>query len=93
MSVTLEDFIAHLPDHSYIFIPTRATWNAPGVNAAIPPVPVLGKNGKPVMNKSGPNKGQPKKGAGHAMARQEPAGASSDVVARSPDDDQGPADH
>jgi Family of unknown function (DUF5906) len=59
--VTLEDFVAHLPDHSYIFIPTRATWNATGVNAAVSPVPVLGKNGKPVLNKSGPNKGQPKK--------------------------------
>jgi hypothetical protein len=61
VSVTLDDFVAYLPDHSYIFMPTGAFWSAAGVNASIRPIPVLNRKGKPVKIKDGPNKGEPKK--------------------------------
>lgn len=38
--VTLEDFWAHMPSHSYIFAPTREFWPAASVNARIPSVTV-----------------------------------------------------
>jgi Family of unknown function (DUF5906)/Primase C terminal 2 (PriCT-2) len=40
--VSLTDFIAFLPDHSYVFLPTGEAWAATSVNARIPPVPVDG---------------------------------------------------
>jgi len=36
--VTLDHFYAYLPQHSYIFVPTREIWNADGVNGRLPPV-------------------------------------------------------
>ena len=36
--VTLDDFVAYLPKHSYIFRPTGEVWEAGGVNARIPPI-------------------------------------------------------
>jgi len=36
--VTLDDFCAYLPEHKYIFIPSRELWPASSVNARIPPV-------------------------------------------------------
>jgi hypothetical protein len=41
--VRLEDFIAHLPDHSYIFRLTGAPWGSGGINARIQPI-VIGKD-------------------------------------------------
>ena len=40
--VSLTDFIAFLPDHSYVFLPTGEAWAATSVNARIPPVPIDG---------------------------------------------------
>jgi hypothetical protein len=37
-SVTLNDFVAYLPQHLYIYIPTRETWPAASVNGRIPSV-------------------------------------------------------
>lgn len=37
-AVTVEDFYAHMPSHSYIFVPTREFWPASSVNARIRPV-------------------------------------------------------
>ena len=37
-NVTLEDFYAYLPEHKYIFVPSRELWPAASVNARIPPV-------------------------------------------------------
>ena len=34
----LEDFVAYMPTHNYIFKPTRELWPAPSVNARVPPV-------------------------------------------------------
>ena len=39
--VSLEDFCAYMPMHSYIFKPTRDLWPASSVNSRIAPVPLL----------------------------------------------------
>src|SRR5204863_69988 len=36
--IQLEDFVAYLPKHNYVFLPTREPWPAASVNARIPPV-------------------------------------------------------
>ena len=51
--MSLDDFLAHLPNHTYIFTPTGAFWNMTGVNACLPRVPVLDAKGKPVLEKNG----------------------------------------
>jgi hypothetical protein len=38
--VTLEDFFALMPAHSYIFAPSRELWPAASVNSRLPPFPV-----------------------------------------------------
>jgi Family of unknown function (DUF5906) len=38
--ISLDDFYAYMPMHSYIFVPTRAMWPAGSINARIPPIPV-----------------------------------------------------
>jgi hypothetical protein len=52
-SVSLEDFRAYMPQHTYIFMPTREPWPAASVNARIPPVPLFDAQGKSVVTKSG----------------------------------------
>ena len=39
--VSLNDFHAYMPQHSYIFAPTREMWVASSVNARVHPIPVL----------------------------------------------------
>jgi hypothetical protein len=51
--VNLEDFIAYPPTHVYLFKPCREIWIATGVDACVPPVPVLTKAGKPKRDKNG----------------------------------------
>jgi len=34
-AVTLDDFVAYLPAHTYIFTPTRQTWGAGGVDSRV----------------------------------------------------------
>jgi hypothetical protein len=53
--VTIDDFRAYLPGHTYIFMPCCELWPAASVNAVLGPQPVLTaagrpkfKNGKPV---------------------------------------------
>jgi hypothetical protein len=36
--ITLDDFYAYMPMHSYIFVPSREMWPASSVNAQIPPI-------------------------------------------------------
>ena len=36
--VSLDDFYAYMPEHKYIFIPTRDLWPASSVDARIPPI-------------------------------------------------------
>ena len=58
--LTLADFQAYLPDHCYIFMPTGTFWSAAGVNACLQPIPVIDKEGKPVLIEKGDNKGKTK---------------------------------
>jgi hypothetical protein len=51
--VSLDDFYAYMPQHKYIFAPTRELWPAESVNGRIPPVPVLDNAGKPVLGEDG----------------------------------------
>jgi hypothetical protein len=46
-------FVAYLPAHIYIFLPTREPWPAGSVDSQLPPVPELDKNGKAVRDKNG----------------------------------------
>jgi hypothetical protein len=52
----LEDFVAYLPKHNFIFLPTREPWPAASVNARIPPVPLVDDDGKPVLDDDGEQK-------------------------------------
>jgi Family of unknown function (DUF5906) len=62
-----EDFWAHRPSAQFIYAPTRELWPPSSVNAALPRIPVLNKNGTPVINK----KGEPKTvGASVVIARE-----------------------
>jgi hypothetical protein len=47
--VTLDDFVAYMPGHSYIYKLTREMWPAASVNARIGPVPLV-KDGKPIVD-------------------------------------------
>jgi Family of unknown function (DUF5906) len=51
--VTLDDLHAFMPQHAYIFEPTREMWPAASVNSRIPPIPVLKVDGTPVVDKDG----------------------------------------
>src|SRR5262249_52374524 len=50
--VSLTDFCAYMPQHSYIYMPTREFWPAASVNARIIPIPVF-KDNEPVLDKKG----------------------------------------
>ena len=36
--VTVDDFFAYMPTHSYIFAPSREMWPGSSVNARLPPI-------------------------------------------------------
>ena len=57
--VDLNDFYAYMPQHNYIYIPTRELWPASSVNSRIEPIPVLGPDGKPVVDGNGKEKTTP----------------------------------
>ena len=57
--IDLNDFYAYMPQHNYIYIPTRELWPASSVNSRIEPIPVLGPNGKPVVDGNGKEKTTP----------------------------------
>jgi hypothetical protein len=52
-AVTLDDFFAYMPTHSYIYAPTHAMWPAASVNARIPPVPALNPDGSQKFDEKG----------------------------------------
>jgi hypothetical protein len=37
--VSIDDFVAYMPMHAYIYMPTRELWPAASVNARLPPTP------------------------------------------------------
>jgi hypothetical protein len=45
--VSLDDFLAYMPQHSYIFAPSRELWPAASVNARVPSP--IGPDGKPMQ--------------------------------------------
>ncbi len=51
--LAIEDFYAFMPMHNYIFVPTRATWPGASVNSRIPPIPTIGSDGRPALDKNG----------------------------------------
>ena len=51
--VTLDDFVAYMPMHAYIFTPCREFWAGASVNARLPRVPVLDRHGLPLLNALG----------------------------------------
>src|SRR5215813_8981783 len=46
-AVRIDDFVAHMPSHGYIFRPTGEFWEGGSINARIPPIGIgKDKNGK-----------------------------------------------
>ena len=46
--VTIDDFVAYSPKHTFIFTPCREFWVATSINARLPRVIVLDKHGIPM---------------------------------------------
>src|SRR6516165_7419685 len=57
--VDLCDFYAYMPQHNYIFVPTRELWPASSINSRLEPIPVVGPDGKPVVDGNGKEKTTP----------------------------------
>jgi hypothetical protein len=51
--VTIDDFVAYLPKHLYIFTPCREIWVGSGVDACLPKMQVFTKSGQPKRDKDG----------------------------------------
>ena len=49
-NVSLKDFHAYMPAHTYIFMPTREPWPAISVNARLGRIPLVDASGRPVLN-------------------------------------------
>jgi hypothetical protein len=50
---TLEDFRAHAPSGTYVYMPCREIWTAHAVDIVVGRQQVFDKNGKPMRNKKG----------------------------------------
>jgi hypothetical protein len=61
---SLEDFHAYMPNHAYIFVPTREMWPAKSVNARIAPISMKDATGGPVLDDAG----KPKYDVGERVA-------------------------
>jgi hypothetical protein len=48
--VTLDDFVAYMPMHAYIFTPCREIWAGASVNARLPRMPLLDQYGQPLLD-------------------------------------------
>jgi Family of unknown function (DUF5906) len=57
--VAIADFYSYMPQHNYIFAPSREPWPASSVNARIPPVPLTDADGKPILGEDGKPKTMP----------------------------------
>jgi hypothetical protein len=49
-SVSVDDFYAYMPQHTYIFVPTRDMWPAGSANARIAAIPLVDGKGIPVLD-------------------------------------------
>jgi hypothetical protein len=54
--VSLRDFFAYMPMHSYIYAPARDMWPAGSVNARVLPIAMSDASGKPVRDEDGNQK-------------------------------------
>lgn len=54
--IKVADFQAFLPEHKYIYIPTRDLWSSVAVNSQLAPVPLLDKYGRQLLGPSTKNK-------------------------------------
>jgi hypothetical protein len=45
--VTIDDFVAYMPTHVYVFMPCCEIWTGASVNARLERMPLLAKNGQP----------------------------------------------
>jgi Family of unknown function (DUF5906) len=50
--ISLEDFYAYMPMHSYIFVPSREMWPGASVNARVPRIPLFDAAGNSILNKN-----------------------------------------
>jgi hypothetical protein len=57
-NLSLENFYAYMPMHTYIFVPSREMWPASSVNSRLPRVPLADKNGHPIVDDEGEQKTQ-----------------------------------
>jgi Family of unknown function (DUF5906) len=48
--IKLSDFLAHLPQHNYIYLATRDLWPGAAVNAVVPSIPLFNLDGSPQMS-------------------------------------------
>jgi hypothetical protein len=55
--IGLHDFYAFLPNHQYVYVPTRDLWPGTSVDAVVPSIPIVDQNGQPVLD----SKDKPKK--------------------------------
>jgi phage/plasmid primase-like uncharacterized protein len=55
-AVTLEDFRAYMPLHSYIYTPSREMWPAASVNSRIPPILLVDTDGSLIFDEKGKEK-------------------------------------
>jgi hypothetical protein len=51
--VALEDFVAIGPDHTYMFLPCRTTWAKATIDARLPRIAVIDKQGRPKQDAKG----------------------------------------
>jgi hypothetical protein len=51
--VSLSDFYAYMPQHNYMFAPSREPWPAASLDARLPWIPVFEADGTPKLNKKG----------------------------------------
>jgi len=52
--VSIDDFRAFMEMHAYIFTPSGAMWPASSVNSRMPQIPLVDKNGEPLLDDEGP---------------------------------------
>ncbi len=52
-AISLEDFVADMESHTYIYLPTDSHWPAPSVNSQVAPVKLVDAAGNRVMTKDG----------------------------------------
>jgi hypothetical protein len=54
-AISLQDFVSHLPGSgiTYVYLPTMEHWSAAAVDTQLQSMPLLKKNGNPVLDKDG----------------------------------------